>query len=70
MVAFSINMKIYNLPSNFVGNKAHINKVHCIEFTVTKVMGQQEFTPPHNVPFQSENKRKAKSFKWLQDLGF
>jgi len=59
----SINVDTYNLPSIFLGNKAYINKVHCIEFTVTKVMGQQEFTPPHNVPFPSKKKRKAKSFK-------
>lgn len=60
---FSINVDTYNLPSNFLGNKAHISKEHCIEFTVTKVMRQQEFTPPHNMPFPSEKKRKAKSFK-------
>lgn len=70
MIEFSVNVKIYNLPSNFSVNKACVNKMHCIAFTVTKVIGQQEFTPPHNVPFQSENKRKAKSFNWLQDPGF
>lgn len=70
MIEFSVNVKIYNSPSNFLVNKARVNKVHCTEFTVTKVMGQQEFTPPRNVPFQSENKRKAKSFNWLQDPGF
>lgn len=56
MMEFSINVAIYNLPSKFSGNKAHISKVQCTEFTVTEVVGQQESTPLHNVPFPSGKK--------------